>query len=189
MIKEKNTKATTIQSLSIHKGQVIQLGLETIALPNQQVIELEIVRHPGGAGALALNDSNQVCLIYQYRHAVQGWLWEIPAGKIEQSDKLPWHTAQRELREEAGVQATYWDSLGTLWSSPGFCNEKLYLYLVQKLEISTHQPDPNECLEVHWIDFPQALQWVKDDTICDAKTVAALLRAKEFLSVLGHRRC
>lgn len=167
---------------TLYTGQVIRLGLEIATLPNQQQLTLEIVRHPGGAGTLAYNTQQQVCLVYQYRHAANGWIWEIPAGKIDPQES-PLHTAQRELREETGIQAQHWQTLGTLLSTPGFCDETLYLFLAQQLQQFDNHPEANECLEVHWIDLQQALAWAMDDTIRDAKTVAALFRAHRLLGL------
>ena len=87
----------------IYRGKIIQLNLETVALPNGKEIELEIVHHPGGVAVLALDNAGRLCLIRQYRHAAGGWLWEIPAGKLE-AGEAPELTAQRELLEEAGVE-------------------------------------------------------------------------------------
>ena len=90
----------------IYQGRLIELGLETAVLPNGATIELEIVRHPGGAGVLALDDADRVCLLRQYRHVLRDWIWELPAGVIETGED-PFETAQRELREEAGLVALY----------------------------------------------------------------------------------
>ena len=88
----------------IYRGQVIGLGIETATLPNGQRLELEIVRHPGGAATVAVDAANRICLLRQYRHVAKGWLWELPAGKRD-ADEEPFTTAQRELEEEAGVRA------------------------------------------------------------------------------------
>ena len=89
---------------TLYEGQVVRLGLESLELPNGQPLELEIVRHPGGAAVVALDEQERVCLLRQYRHAAGGWLWELPAGKLEPGEAAQL-TAQRELEEEAGLQA------------------------------------------------------------------------------------
>jgi ADP-ribose pyrophosphatase len=101
-----------------YPGKIIDVYLETVKLPNGRITELEIVRHPGGAAAVALDARGRVCLLRQYRHVAGGWLWELPAGKID-SKEDPLLTARRELEEEAGIRAGRWDSLGDLLSSPG----------------------------------------------------------------------
>ena len=88
----------------IYQGRLIELGLETAVLPNGATIELEIVRHPGGAVVLALDDADWVGLLRQYRHVLGVWVWELPAGVIVAGED-PLETAQRELREEAGLVA------------------------------------------------------------------------------------
>ncbi len=104
---------------SIYQGRVIELALETVELPNGDQVELEIVHHPGGAAAVALDEQDRVCLLRQFRHASQGWLWELPAGRID-AGELPFDTARRELAEEAGLQAVDWTDLGPMHSSRGF---------------------------------------------------------------------
>ena len=112
----------------------------------------------------------------QYRHAADGWLWELPAGKLE-PDEPPHETARRELIEEAGVSARHWQSLGRYFSSPGVFGEVLHLYLATDLEIATAAPEASEVFEVHWKPFGEACGWALDGTILDGKTALGLLRA------------
>ncbi len=168
---------------SIYQGHIVDLGLETVELPEHDAFQLEIIRHPGGAAVVAVNEQQQVCLVRQYRHAAGGWIWEIPAGKIDPNE-APTYTAERELQEEVGLQAQQWDSLGTMLSSPGFCTEVLYLYLAQNLTDVGHQHEEHEFIEIHWVDFQTALDWALDDTIRDSKSIAALFRAAAMLKKL-----
>ena len=98
------------QRTGIYRGAVVDLGLETTRLPNGELLNLEIVRHPGGAAILALDQQNRVCLLRQYRHSIGKWIWELPAGVIEKGEH-PITTAKRELREEAGLEADEWQPL------------------------------------------------------------------------------
>jgi ADP-ribose pyrophosphatase len=164
----------------IYQGDVVNLGLETVTLPNQQMLQLEVVRHPGGAAVLALDDIGQACLLRQYRHAGGGWLWELPAGKIEHPES-PEHTAQRELQEEAGVTAKHWQCLGSFLSTPGFCDERIHLYLAQTLGRTETDRHTDEVIEVHWISLEQAVEWVYGGEIVDAKTIIGLLLAQAQL--------
>jgi len=161
----------------IYRGRVIDLNLERVRLPDGGEIELEIVRHPGGAAVVALDRQGRVCLLRQYRHAGGGWLWELPAGKIDHREP-PERTAGRELLEEAGVTAGRWESLGMLHSSPGVFDEVIHLYLARDLEHTSQQLEPNEVLEVHWVSLSEALEWAVSGRISDAKTLVGLFRAQ-----------
>src|SRR5688500_19141120 len=97
---------------TVFSGMVISVDIEQVALPNGRSARYEIVRHPGGAAVVAINDMNQVCLLRQFRPAGGGWVWELPAGRLEPGEP-PDATGRRELREEAGCDATHWESLGS----------------------------------------------------------------------------
>jgi ADP-ribose pyrophosphatase len=159
----------------------VDLGLEEAALPDGRSLSLEVVRHPGGAAAAALDRKGRVCLLRQYRHAAGGWLWEIPAGKLDPGEP-PLATARRELQEEAGLQAESWTSLGQVITAPGFCDEVIHLFLARDLVIVPACPEAHEFLEVHWVDFREALRRAVASQIRDAKTVVALFRAQQMLT-------
>lgn len=163
------------QRIPLYRGQVIDLGLESIELPNHHPITLEIVRHPGGAVIAPIDDKNQICLLRQYRHAVSDFIWEVPAGKLD-PDEAPLLTAQRELEEEAGILAKRWTELGVIYSTPGFCDERLHLYLAQDLTLISRRLQPDEFIQVHWLTFASALRWASTGKIQDAKTLAVLFR-------------
>ena len=160
---------------SIYRGRLIELGLETEVLPNGATIELEIVRHPGGAVVLALDEADRVCLLRQYRHVAEDWIWELPAGVIEVGED-PLETAQRELREEAGLVAAQWRELGTMLPSPGFCSEELFLYQAGDLSQVGADTQPDEQIEVHWCTLEQVKAMALDGRSRDAKTLVALYR-------------
>ena len=160
----------------VFKGRVIDVALETVALPGGREAELEIIRHPGGAAVVALDPAGRVCLLRQYRYAAGGWLWELPAGKIDPGED-PFETARRELAEEAGVQARDWTDLGRMHSSPGVFTEIIYLYLGRDLESAALDHDHDEVIEIHWLPLAEAMQWCRDGTITDAKTLVGLFRA------------
>jgi ADP-ribose pyrophosphatase len=161
---------------TLYEGQVVRLGLESLELPNGQPLELEIVRHPGGAAVVALDKQERVCLLRQYRHAAGGWLWELPAGKLEPGEAAQL-TAQRELEEEAGLQAVEWRRLGETLTTPGFCDEVIHLFLARQLSRVPSRPQAHELIEVHWLPLATALDQVRDGTIRDAKTMLGLLLA------------
>lgn len=166
----------------IYKGRLITLNQETVDLPDNAQIELDIVRHPGGAVVIALDDDKQVCLIKQYRYAAGGVIWELPAGCIDPDDSDSLVTAKRELEEEAGLIAQHWQSLGSMFSTPGFCDEVLYIYLATGLSQTQTKRDEHELIEeIHWIPLQQALHMSAHNEIHDAKTVVGLFRAQAYL--------
>jgi 8-oxo-dGTP pyrophosphatase MutT (NUDIX family) len=162
---------------TLFEGRVVRLGIESLTLPNGVALELEIVRHPGGAAVVALDEHQRVCLLRQYRHAAGGWLWELPAGKLEKEED-PQTTAARELAEEAGVRAAQWWKLGSVLMTPGFCDETVHLYLVEQLSAVTTRPERHELIEIHWIPFARAIKQVRAGIIHDAKTMLGLLLAE-----------
>lgn len=165
----------------VYHGKVIELGIEHVELPNGERCELELIRHPGGAVAIAINANRQVCLLRQYRHATGGWLWELPGGRIE-AGEAPLLSAQRELREEAGIEADDWQPVIETWTTPGFCNEKLYLFLATGLTQHDPHTEVDEVLEVHWIDLAQAMTMCASGEIVDAKTLIGLYRLQHDAS-------
>jgi len=173
------TEDREVQRRPIYRGKIVDLGVDAVVLPNGESVELEIVRHPGGAAAVALDEQGRICLLRQYRHATGGWLWELPAGKLDPGE-TPSGTARRELLEEAGVEAGKWTDLGSMHSSPGILTEVIHLYLASGLRCSAHDHETHEVIEIHWLPFGQALDWCIDGTITDAKTLIGLFRAEAW---------
>jgi len=170
----------TEKNKPVFRGKIIEVSVEKTTLPNGKIMELEIVRHPGGAAVVTIDDQQRVCLLKQFRVVVNDWLWELPAGKIDNKEP-PLQTAQRELQEEAGVTATDWLELGREISSPGIFNELIYLYLARGLKLGPANTEEYEVLEVHWIDFNEAISMIYDGRIQDAKTIIGLVQAKQIL--------
>jgi len=168
------------QRTSIYHGKVIDLGIETARLPNGHAISLEIVRHPGGAAIVAVDEGLRLCLLRQYRHAAGDWIWELPAGKREHGED-PLHTAQRELEEEAGLRASSWHKLGTTLTTPGFCDEIIHLYLAQGLTTVAQRIEPHELLECHWLPWARVQEWIHSGAITDAKSIVAIHLAQATL--------
>lgn len=171
----------TIEKLTpVYTGRVIQLNLEEVRLPNDHLAKLEIVHHPGGAAVVALDDANRICLVRQYRHAAGGYIWEVPAGKIDHREP-PLQTAQRELEEEAGRVASEWRNLGEYLSSPGILTEVVHLFLATGLREVERKLEEGEVLEVHWLPFEQALRMAHSGELRDGKSLAALLKASAYV--------
>jgi 8-oxo-dGTP pyrophosphatase MutT (NUDIX family) len=157
------------------RGRVITVTIDDVTLPNGHRTGLEIVHHPGGAAVVAIDKDRRVCLLRQHRHAVGGYLWELPAGKLEPGEP-PEQTARRELVEEAGFEATRWESLGTCTPSPGVLREIVHLFLATGLSAAAAAPESAEVFEVHWVPVEEAHRWIIDGTINDAKTVVGIIR-------------
>jgi ADP-ribose pyrophosphatase len=159
-------------------GRVIRVTTDEVVLPNGHRALLEVVHHPGGAAVVALDGERRICLLRQYRYVADGWLWELPAGKLEPNEP-PLATARRELTEEAGVRALHWRSLGTCLSSPGVFTERLHLFLATGIAPASAAHERAEVIEVHWVPFEEACVWAMDGTIADCKTALGVLRARE----------
>ncbi|MCU0758753.1 MAG: NUDIX hydrolase [Steroidobacteraceae bacterium] len=170
-----------IAKREIYAGRVVRLDVETVELPNGHRIDLEIMHHPGGAAVVAVDDAGRVCLLRQFRHAAGGWVWELPAGKLEPGEP-PGETVRRELVEEGGVRARHWEELGTYLSSPGVFTERIHLYLATGLEPAAHAPEAGEVFEVHWIPFEVAVGRVHSGEYTDGKTCLGLLKAQHRLA-------
>jgi 8-oxo-dGTP pyrophosphatase MutT (NUDIX family) len=162
-----------------YSGRVIRLTTDEVTLPNGHRTLLEVVHHPGGAAVVAVDGQTRVCLLRQYRYVADGWIWELPAGKLEPHEP-PLLTAQRELIEEAGVSAREWLDLGTCLSSPGVFTERLHLYMATGLQGAARAHEHGEVIEVHWVALAEACAWALDGTIADMKTALGLLRARNM---------
>jgi 8-oxo-dGTP pyrophosphatase MutT (NUDIX family) len=165
-----------LNSTSHFRGRVVHVTVDEVLLPNGHRTQLDVVHHPGGAAVVAIDSAQRVCLLRQYRYVADGWLWELPAGKLEVHE-APLATAQRELGEEAGTRAADWHSLGTYLSSPGVFTEVIHLFLATELAPTRSAHEPSEVIEVHWVALADARRWALDGTIRDGKTALGVLRA------------
>jgi 8-oxo-dGTP pyrophosphatase MutT (NUDIX family) len=165
-----------LKRTSHFRGRVVHVTVDEVVLPNGHRTELDIVHHPGGAAVVALDTKERVCLLRQYRYVADGWLWELPAGKLEVNE-APLVTAQRELIEEAGTRASEWHSLGSYLSSPGVFTEVIHLFLATALAPAARAHESSEVIEVHWVALDEARRWALDGTIRDGKTALGVLRA------------
>lgn len=159
----------------IHQGKLIALHKERVDFPQGGHTYFDIVKHPGGAVIAAINDRNELCLVKQWRHALGRFIWELPAGCIEEGEP-PLETAKRELEEEAGVRASNWQDLGLISSSPGFSNEVLYLFVAKGISKGEVKLDDAEQLEAHWLPMDTVRSMTVNGEIIDAKTLALLYK-------------
>jgi ADP-ribose pyrophosphatase len=175
-------KPATIASALLHRGRVIDVSSERLRYANGREYDIDFVRHPGAAAVVALDDSGRICVVRQYRHGVEDFLWEIPAGKLDRGE-APDVCAVRELAEETGVAARRWTSLGLYIPAPGIFTEVIHLYLARDLEVGTATPDADEELEVRWLPFGDALGRVLRGDWNDGKTALALMRTQYHLQL------
>jgi ADP-ribose pyrophosphatase len=173
----------------IHQGRIVDLGMDTVRYPDGSVGELEMIHHSGAAAVLPLlsdpaGEDPQVVLVRQYRYASGGYLYEVPAGRPDRTGE-PWEDcARRELREETGLEAGWLRYLTAIWTTPGFTDEKIHLYLAGDLTAGETQRDADEFMEVVRLPMSEALRMVRDGEITDGKTICTLLYAAGF--VLGQ---
>ena len=172
----------TVESKTLFDGIIVKLKVDQARLPDGKVAAREVVEHPGGVAVLALDEENNVTLVQQYRYPFHQVLLELPAGKLDAGeDHRP--AAVRELSEETGLEAEELTYLGCLLASPGFCTERLHMYLARGLSRKESHPDEDEFLNVVTMPFQQLLGQVMDGTIEDAKTVATVLKTKVLLGL------
>ena len=162
-----------LSTIRVHSGKVLKLDLDTVALPNGRTTELEILRHPGASAVVPLKEDGKVVLIRQLRHAAGGFIYEIPAGKLD-PDEDPKDCAARELEEEVGYRAGSLELLTSIWTAPGFTDEVIHIYQGTKLETGKQQLDQDEILEIVEWPLEEAMSRILDGTIRDAKTIIGL---------------
>ena len=173
-----------LDSQKIFHGAVFDVERDRLLEENGVEIVREVVRHPGGAGALPLLDDGRVVLVRQYRHPARRELLEIPAGRIEDGEG-PEMCAAREIEQEIGLRAGRIEKLAEFYSTPGFCDEILHVYLATDLIPSSRSLDPDEFIEVVHLPFADALKMAERGGIEDAKTFVALLMTERLRSIAG----
>jgi ADP-ribose pyrophosphatase len=178
--------AGLISRRPVHRGRIVDLGIDTVRYPNGSTGELEMIRHSGASAVLPVlsdpdGDDPILLLVRQYRYAAGGWLYEVPAGRPEHPGE-PWEqVARRELLEEAGVTAGELRHLTTIWTTPGFTDERIHLYLATNLSTGQTSYDPDEFMEPVRVPLSEALRMVRDGEIGDGKTICTLLYAAGFV--------
>jgi ADP-ribose pyrophosphatase len=169
--------AKILGSRCVHDGRVVRLDLEDVRLPNGNVVTLEIVRHPGAAAVVPVDDEGQAVLVRQYRHATGSWVVEVPAGKLDRPGEPPEDCARREVEEETGYRAGRLEPLGWIWTTPGFSDEKIWLFLARDLTRTQASLQSDEVLTVMRLPLEEAARMALEGEIQDAKSVCALVRA------------
>ena len=160
-------------------GKLIKVTYD-IADVNGKEAWREVVHHPGASAVVAIDEDNRIIIEKQFRYALNDYLLEIPAGKLDAGED-PLVCAKRELEEETGIIASEWISLGTIATSPGFCNEVIHLYVAKGLSKGEIHWDEDEYVEVERYTFDELLQRIKEEKIKDSKSLSALLLAMPYL--------
>jgi ADP-ribose pyrophosphatase len=173
-----------ISSRRAYSGRVINVDLDTVRFPNGGTGELEMVRHPGAAAVLSFvtdpaGDDPQILLIKQYRYAASGFIYEIPAGKLD-GDEEPIACAHRELREETGCTAAHMEPLCSFYTTPGFTDERIHAFMAWDLTRGEVSHETDEFLTVESVTLSHALELIKSGELVDAKTALSILYAAGF---------
>ena len=159
---------------NLYNGKIFSVALEKVTLPNGVTKDREVVRHPGAAAMVPLLDDGNVVLVKQYRHAVNNYLWEIPAGTLEPHEE-PVACAERELIEETGYEAKDFDKLTEILPAPGYTDEHIHIFLATGLTLAEQRLEDDEVLTVQPTPFDKAIEMIKTGEIQDAKTIVGLL--------------
>jgi len=169
----------TLNSEKIYDGKVVKVFKDDVEICDGHKSFREVVRHTGGVVIFALKGT-RVLFVRQFRYPMKEVLLELPAGKLEYRED-PFEAAKRELEEETGYCANKWTDLGFVYTSPGYSDEKLYLYKAEDLEFTKCHPDEGEILEPLEFEYEEVIKMIKNGEISDAKTLCAILRAKIWL--------
>jgi ADP-ribose pyrophosphatase len=170
-------------SREVYNGRSFRLDVDRVRLPNGVEMDFEMIHHPGAAAIVPVLPDRTVLMIRQYRYATGGWLLEIPAGKLDPGE-APEHCAARETEEEVGYRPGRLIPLGWIWSSPGFLDEKIWLYLATGLRETQQATDHDEVLEIERMPLQEAIDKAVRGEIHDVKSACALLRAAHHLDEL-----
>jgi len=168
-----------------YRGRSISVFAEEVELPNGRRVTLDIVRHPGAAAVVPFVSDDEVLLIRQFRHAVGGTIFEVPAGKLDGGED-PEACAARELEEEAGQRARRLERLGEIWTTPGFTDERIHLFAAFELEPVAQRLEEDEVIEVVRVRLDRALEMIWTGELRDAKSALALLHAARRMGRLGR---
>jgi ADP-ribose pyrophosphatase len=173
----KPKKARIISSRAVYRGPVFFVTTDQVQEPASIVVRRDVVRHSGSIVIMAVDDTGsepRVLLEWQYRHAAQGFMWELPAGRVDEGER-ELAAAKRELREETGYTASQWKRILHFYVSPGFLDETMSIYLARGLRAGIAQPEDDERIAIRFFPLSRALRMARQGAIRDAKTIAGIL--------------
>jgi len=173
-----------IHTERVYDGRIVRVDIDTVRAPDGSEMRLEMVRHRGAAAIVPLlsgldAEDPSVLLIKQYRYATGGTIWEIPAGVLEPGEE-PVECARRELREEVGAEASKLEHLTTIYTTPGFTDERIHIFLATGLTVGETQHELDEFIEVTTLPMSRILEMIRDGELLDGKSVSALLYVAGF---------
>jgi len=175
-----------IATRRIHAGRIVQLDIDTVRFPDGSSGDMEMFRHPGAAAVVPVLSPRgeadpEILLIRQYRYAADGYIWEVPAGRLDAGEE-PLTCARRELLEEVGATAERFDKLTTIHTTPGFCDERIHLFAATGLTVAEQNArrEADEFMEVVPTRLSRALGLIKDGELSDGKTICAVLYFAAF---------
>lgn len=174
----------TLRTERVYDGRAVSLRVDAVRLPDGSEAKREVVEHPGAVALVALSDHGEVLLVRQWRHAAGQALLEIPAGTLEPGE-APIDCAGRELIEETGFRAGQIEPLTTFFTTPGFTQEKMHVFVARDLEPAQAEADADEFIAVVPLPWDDALRACRDGRIADGKTIAGILLADRLLNGLG----
>jgi ADP-ribose pyrophosphatase len=175
---------TLISARRVYDGKVIHVDRDTVRFPNGSTGELEMVRHPGAAAVIPFlsdpaGDDPQLLLIRQFRHAANGFIWEIPAGKLDGRED-PKICAARELEEETGCTAAHIEHIYTFYTTPGFTDERIHAFIAHGLTRGEPKQEKDEFMTLETVTLSRALEMIRAGELNDAKSALAILYAAGF---------
>jgi len=176
---------TLLSSERRYTGRIIDLDVDRVRFPDGSTGQLEMIRHPGASAVVPFVDPPEspdprVVLIRQFRHATGDYIWEVPAGRLDTGES-PEACARRELHEEAGVVAGELRYLISIYTTPGFTDEKIHLFLASRLEDGARSPEADEFMEVHTLRWSEVGRMVRAGQVVDGKTLVSLLFVQCFM--------
>jgi len=163
-----------------YSGIFLKVNIDRVALPNGREVDLEFIEHPGASAVVPLHADGTVTLIRQFRYATGGYILEVPAGKLDPGE-TPEQCARREVEEEAGVRAGALHPLGAIWTTPGFTNERIWLFAATQLAEGAQDLQQDEVLDVVRMPLREALALIERGELPDGKSLAALVRTDQEL--------